>query len=44
MIKKRPKKGGINMKRGSFYLLLGVATIAGYMFVSRKIEDTRDFR
>lgn len=32
------------MKKGTFYLLLGVASIASYMFVTRKLEDTRDFR
>lgn len=32
------------MKKGTFCFLLGLASIIGYMFASRKLEDTRDFR
>ncbi len=32
------------MKRGSFYFLVGLAALIGYVFAVRKLEDTRDFR
>lgn len=32
------------MKRSSFYFLFALASVIGYIFASRKMEDNRDFR
>lgn len=32
------------MKKGLFYFLVSLISLIGYVCVSRKLEDTRDFR
>lgn len=32
------------MKKGFLWFVISLASFAGYIFASRKLEDTRDFR